>query len=284
MRRATAIAATLLAALLGGCGGSGEDTSSLRPPSPTSEGATHIHGLGVNPSDESLFIATHTGLFRAAPGEQRATRVGDKTQDTMGFTVTGEDEFLGSGHPDVRDQLPPLLGLIRSSDAGRSWDPISLLGEADFHVLRAAGTRIYGVNATDGRLMLSSDGGRTWARRIPPSGLIDLAADPGDADAIVASGEDRLLRSADAGRSWRPLSPRAGLLAWPSAAQLYLIDGSGLTWASSDHGRRWTKAGEIGGQPAAFVAHGGDLYAALHTNEVKISRDDGRTWALRAQP
>ena len=284
MRRVTTVAAILLAALLGGCGGSGEDTSSLRPPSPTSEGATHIHGLGVNPSDESLFIATHTGLFRAAPGEQRATRVGDKTQDTMGFTVTGEDEFLGSGHPDVRDQLSPLLGLIRSSDAGRSWDPISLLGEADFHVLRAAGTRIYGVNATDGRLMLSSDGGRTWARRVPPSGLIDLAADPGDADAIVASGEDRLLRSADAGRSWRPLSPRAGLLAWPSAAQLYLIDGSGLTWASSDQGRRWTKAGEIGGQPAAFVAHGGDLYAALHTNEVKISRDDGRTWALRAQP
>lgn len=273
----------MLAVLIAGCGGSDDDAPSFTPPSSSSEGATHIHGLGINPADDSLFIATHTGLFRAAAGERQASRVGDRMQDTMGFTVTGADEFLGSGHPDVRDSLPPLLGLIRSADAGRTWDPVSLLGEADFHVLRTAGSRIYGVNATDGRLMTSSDGGRTWARRTPPSGLIDLAADPHDPVRIIASGEDRLMRSADAGQTWRPLSRRAGLLAWPVRGGLYLVDGNGLVWTSSDGARSWEQIGNIGGSPAALATHEDDLYVALHTNEIKVTRDGGRTWTLRAR-
>ncbi|HEV2074924.1 MAG TPA: hypothetical protein VGR10_01655, partial [Thermoleophilaceae bacterium] len=49
----------------------------------------HVHGLGVDPADGSLFIATHSGLFRSEPGEETAERVGDSLQDTMGFTVVG---------------------------------------------------------------------------------------------------------------------------------------------------------------------------------------------------
>ena len=75
-------------------------------------GPIHVHGLGVNPADGALFVATHTGLFRAARGEMRAQRVGGRYQDTMGFAVVGPDRFLGSGHPDGHEQLPPFLGLI----------------------------------------------------------------------------------------------------------------------------------------------------------------------------
>ena len=102
-------------------------------------GPVHVHGLGINPADGALFIATHTGLWRSGLGESKSVRVGDNNQDTMGFTVIGRDRFLGSGHPDFRTDLPPLLGLIESNDGGRSWEPISLLGQADFHVLRSAG-------------------------------------------------------------------------------------------------------------------------------------------------
>jgi hypothetical protein len=282
MRRAVSIGVFLISTVIAGCGGSGGDGTSFAPPSASEEGAEHIHGLGINPADRSLLIATHTGLFRAADGERRARRVGDKAQDTMGFIVVGADEFLGSGHPDLRDSLPPLLGLIRSDDAGHSWQPVSLLGKADFHVLRAANSRLYGVNSADGRLMMSSDGGRTWAGRTPPTALVDLAADPADADHLVASGQDRLYESRDAGRTWRPLSSHAGLLAWPTRAELYLVDASGTTSRSADRGRTWEPMGEIGGQPAALAAHDRELYVALHTNEVKVSRDGGRHWELRA--
>jgi hypothetical protein len=52
----------------------------------------------------------------------------------MGLTVVGADRFLGSGHPDVQTDCPPLLRLIESTDAARSWPSVPLLGDADFHV------------------------------------------------------------------------------------------------------------------------------------------------------
>jgi hypothetical protein len=248
------------------------------------EAAAHIHGLGIDPADGALLIATHGGLFRAAPDERRAVRVGQGRQDTMGFTVIGPKRFLGSGHPDLGDDLPPLLGLIRSADAGRSWEPVSLLGEADFHVLRFAGGRIYGVNASDGTLLVSDDGGRTWQDRRPPGPLIDLAPHPARPDTLVAVGETRLYISRDGGRSWRPQAKQpVGLLAWSRGDGLYAVDLAGRVHRSSDAGRSWQPVGDIGGRPAAFAGHGDDLYVALHDNRVKTSSDNGRSWRLRAE-
>jgi hypothetical protein len=31
-------------------------------------GPVHVHGLGINPADDALFIATHTGLYRVDEG------------------------------------------------------------------------------------------------------------------------------------------------------------------------------------------------------------------------
>lgn len=267
----------LLAGLLAGCGG--DDARSLGV---SDAGAGHIHGLGVNPSDRSLYIATHLGLFRATPDQRAVTRVGDRHQDTMGFTVVGPDQFLGSGHPDARDDLPPLLGLIRSNDAGNAWTPVSLLGKADFHVLRTAGPRLYGFDATNGRLMVSSTAGRSWSERRPPSALLDLAVNPEDADHIVASGQDGLFASRNGGESWRSLAgaDRSGLLAWTDI--LVLVDGVGRVHRSTDAGHSFTRAGELGGQPAAVASYGRDLYVALHDNTIKRSRDGGQSWVLRA--
>ncbi len=70
----------------------------------------------------------------------------------MGFAITGPGTFLGSGHPDPREEdvRPPLLGLIESTDRGQSWERLSLHGEADFHALQAAHGRVYGYDATSG--------------------------------------------------------------------------------------------------------------------------------------
>ena len=245
-------------------------------------GVSHIHGVGINPADDSVVVATHTGLFRAGPGEARATRVGDRRQDTMGFTVVGPDRFLGSGHPDARDDLPPLLGLIRSDDAGRNWQPVSLLGEADFHVLRASGRRVYGVNSADGALMASPDGGRSWEERTPPGPLLDLAIDPRDTDRVVVSGERGLAVLRDGGKRWRALdAQRVGLLAWTDA--LVMVDAAGGVHASTDAGRSFEKVGSLGGQPAALAAHEDQLLAALHDNTVHVSADGWRTWTLRVR-
>lgn len=227
-------------------------------------------------------VATHSGLFRAGARERRVERVGDRRQDTMGFSVVGPRRFVGSGHPDARDDLPPLLGLIRSSDAGRTWQPVSLMGQADFHVLRTAGRLVYGVNSADGRLLVSADSGRTWRPRVPPGAVVDLLPLPGRSGEVIAATDDGLHLSRDSGATWRPLaSGRAGLLAAAGGAT-QLIDQAGVVHRSTNGGKSFDVVGDIGGRPAALTADGTDLYVALHTNEVKQSQDGGRTWRLRA--
>jgi hypothetical protein len=278
--------------LLAGAGLAACGSESGEPAEPSvgvgDPGPIHVHGLGVNPADGALFVATHTGLFRAAPGQPRARRVGDRFQDTMGFTVTGPDRFLGSGHPDGRDRLPPFLGLLRSTDAGRSWEPVSLLGERDFHVLEAADERIYGYGtdfeSRQASLLVSDADGRSWQQRTPPEPLLSLAIDPDDADEVIASGEEGIYSSSDAGQGWRPLADEAGLLAWPRAEALFLVRPDGSVARSADRGLSWQQAGHTGGRPAAFESAADELYVALHDGTVKRSADGGQNWQVRSRP
>jgi photosystem II stability/assembly factor-like uncharacterized protein len=201
----------------------------------------------------------------------------------MAFTVVGPDHFLGSGHPDVRQMqeegMPPHLGLIESTNAGRSWRPVSLLGEADFHVLRVDRERVLGLNT--GLLMISSDRGRTWSTVDAPVELVDIVVAPGERSRMVASGADGLYGSFDGGRVWRRLGDAVGLLAWPAANALYLVSADGSVSVSGDGGRTFELRSRVA-QPSAFLAvDATTLYVALHDSSVLISRDGGRTWASR---
>lgn len=257
--------------------------------SASDSGPVHVHALGVNPADDALFIATHTGLYRVGREDERAQRVDDRDQDTMGFTVVGPNRFLGSGHPDLRDDLPSHLGLIESVDAGGTWDSVSLLGQADFHVLRRAGSRVYGYDASNDRLLVSKDDGRTWQERPKPGPVLDLVVSPDDPKRILVTsigvGASGLFESRDDGRSWERLSGSIGLLAWPTSARLYVLSGTGDVLTSTTGGSGLVRRGEIGGQPAAFLAEApGELFAALHDGTIKWSRDGGATWAVRSTP
>lgn len=266
------------AALLAACGQESTDDVAAG-----GEAIEHVHGLGINPADDALFIATHDGLFRSPNGSTTAERVGESTQDTMGFTIAGPDRFLGSGHPGPGEDGPPNLGLIESGDAGLNWTGVSLAGEADFHVLRYVDERIYAVNGATGLIMISGDGGETWEERPPPAPVIDLAVDPGDPQRIVTSTEGGLFVSEDEGASWRPIDGEIGLVAWAEPAALYLVDAAGQVQLSEDGGGRWSDLGSIGGQPAALVAPADeDLYAALTDGTVMSSSDRGVSWEVRS--
>ncbi|MET8676156.1 hypothetical protein ABZW18_00755 [Streptomyces sp. NPDC004647] len=45
-------------------------------------GTGHLHGLGVDPTDGTLYAAGHLGVFRLGP--TGAVRIADRYQDTMG--------------------------------------------------------------------------------------------------------------------------------------------------------------------------------------------------------
>lgn len=245
----------------------------------------HIHGLGADPGSGTLYVATHHGLFQAANRRTRLERMGTSRQDIMGYSVVGPRHFIGSGHPDPAQNLPANLGLIESRDGGQTWKNVSLLGKADFHVLRSAGRRAYGVDSATGKLMVSSEGGRSWTQRTPPAAIIDLTIDPLDIQRVVVSTERGMFVSPNAGKGWRPLGgDAAGLLAWPARNALFLVDARGEVSRSTDTGKNLKRVGSIGGQPSAFASHGHELYAALANGNVVRSTDGGASWQVRATP
>lgn len=249
------------------------------------EPITHVHGLGLNPADGALFVATHEGMFRLQ-GDESATRVGSSYQDTMGFTVIGPDHFLGSGHPDVaglRDGLPGLLGLLESTDAGESWDPVSLLGEVDFHGLVAVHARVYAWDATSGRFMVSADR-QTWETRSNVD-LTGFAVDPNDAEHVIAATVGGLLESGDGARTWHSSEgPAAALLSWEVDAGLWAIESTGWVWRRAESGQ-WTNAGLLPGTPHAFLATPSALYVAVAGTDgataIHRSDDGARSWSVR---
>jgi hypothetical protein len=249
-------------------------------------GIVHVHALAFDPGDPSaLYVATHTGLFRL-DGENRAQRVGDECHDLMGFTVAGPGDFVASGHPDLRTQelqapgKPPLLGLVHSSDNGARWQPLSLLGEVDFHSLEVAHGLVYGSDSTSGRFMVSRDR-TTWETRSSLS-LADLAVSPTDADVVVASTEQGVVTSADGGRTWQRTTNQVFLVLDWTETGLYAIAPDGSVGISRNGGTNWLRQGSIGGRPEALVAgEEGRLAAAASNRGIVESQDGGQTWMVR---
>ena len=239
-------------------------------------GVGHAHGLGVDPADGSLYAATHFGLLRLEDG--RMHRVANRYQDTMGFEVLGPGRFLGSGHPDFREDHPPLLGLIESKDAGQSWTSLSLRGEADFHAIEAAHDRIYAYDSTSETFMVSDDG-RDWDRRSQLV-VLDFAVSPDDPEVVVAATELGLRRSTDGGRTWPTVAgaPDLTLVGWDR--ELFGISADGAVHASADEGLTWSPRGVVGGEPEAMTLEGRRLFVAVAERGILESGDGGRTFRV----
>lgn len=246
----------------------------------------HVHGLGVDPADGMLYAATHSGLYRV-PEDGDAERVADRHQDTMAFTVAGPGTFVGSGHPAPQDRdLPAHLGLIRSTDAGGTWDIVSLGGEADFHALRVAHGSIYGWDAVTGRLLVSGDEGQTWETR---SALVlrDLAVHPDDPEVLLGTTAQGLVRSGDGGRTWAPVpaAPPVVLLAWATASSLHGVAPDGTVHESTDGALTWTERGSVQAEPEALLVDDREgvatVYVAVSPGTILVSTDGGASFTTR---
>jgi hypothetical protein len=247
------------------------------------ESVAHVHGLGIDPTDGALHVATHNGLYRM-PDDGPVERVSADRHDFMGFTVAGPDRFLASGHPGIgtaafQELDRPLFGLIESTDGGRTWEPISLSGEVDFHALEAAHGNVYGFDSTSSRFLVSTDGGSTWDERsnIP---IADLAVDPADEDRIVVSTADGLAESTDGGRSWQLLDgPPVVFLDWHAERGLWGIDAQGTVHRLDDD--TWQAVQELAGSPQALLVHDNGVVAAVDDGSTVIhTSDDGQEWAV----
>ena len=233
----------------------------------------HVHGLAVDPADGELYAGTHYGIVRVS-AEGELTRIADRVQDFMGFTVVGPAHYLASGHPGEGQPGPSNLGLIESTDGGQTWTTLSLEGEADFHALDAAQGVIYGYSG--GRLMVT-DNKTDWTDLGAPS-IADLAVDPSQPQRLLLTTEQGLALSEDGGETIAllPGAPLLQLVAWsPDGTAVVGVAPDGTVHASTDGGRTWEERGQAGGAPEALGLNGEDVYVA--TDDAIVSSADGGT-------
>lgn len=239
------------------------------------EALSHIHGLGV--VDDRLYVATHHGLFTVST--DGLTMASEDDHDFMGFTVADSGEFLASGHPNSRDDLPGDLGLLESTDGGKTWSSLSLSGEVDFHALDAKGGTVVGLDSGTGELLTSTDR-ESWSSlgQLP---LVDVAISPAGEQTLLITTEDGPQLSTDAGQSFAVIggAPLLLLVEWPSSETIYGVSPDGAVHHSSDGGETWEQRGRLGGAPQAMaVAPDGAVYVALESSIV-VSADGGKTFA-----
>lgn len=275
--RALLAAVTIL--LIAGC--TAPVASTPAPPAATPPGnssglpSPHVHGIAIDPADDTVYLATHDGLFGYGTGT--STRVGPVI-DLMGFAAAGPSTFYASGHPGPGTALPNPVGLLSTRDAGRTWQPLSRQGESDFHALTAAP---FGVIAADRALRITEDG-RSWRELPIPTPPTALAAAP-DGSTILAATDTGLLRSTTRGDSWAPVdgTPPLQLLAWADADTAVGTTYDGAVHISDDAGLTWTPRARVGPAQAITAraaADGNVRVLVVDHSEILESADGGATF------
>jgi hypothetical protein len=258
----------------------------------------HIHGMGYAPDEHQLFVAAHDGFRIFTDG---AWRIPDlPAHDYMGYGAT-DDGFYSSGHPAPGSGLVNPLGLVKSTDGGKTLTKLALEGESDFHLMGVGyqNHAIYVLNpAPNSRLSAgmhySLDNGKTWqqsAMQGVTAQLIQLAVHPTEANIVALATEEGLFISANHGDTFERIGS-----AGPVTAVSFSPDGAGLFFGYNTLYRyeQASKAlhavqtpgisaddaiGYIAVNPAqpdeiAFATLRGDMY---------LSPDSGQSWQQIAQ-
>ncbi len=204
----------------------------------------HVHGLAYSSDGKRLMIPSHHGLAVYENGKW--SRGPGPQHDYMGFSATAKNLY-SSGHPAPGSGLVNPFGLIRSKDAGKTWDKLGLEGETDFHVLATS----WNTNAV-----------YVWnpapSSRLRRPGLHYTL---NDALAWKAARADGL-----AGE------PRA-LAVHPDDAALVAVATSEGLYLSRDSGERFAKSASAGeGLAVFFDLNGKDIWYSAYAGRATLLR------------
>lgn len=169
----------------------------------------HLHGLSFSSDGKQLLVPAHIGLVVFE--NNRWTIPNLPAHDYMGYAGVN-DGFYSSGHPDLRTDFVNPLGLVKSTDGGKSITTLAFDGETDFHTMAVGyeNHAIYVLNPSPNSelgigLYYSLDETATWQEsqlQGIEGNIIQIAVHPTDAQIVVAATEAGLFLSEDHGDSF----------------------------------------------------------------------------------
>ncbi len=181
-----------------------------------------------------LLLLCWVGVFAVAAAPAQWIHSDVSTLFPIRFAVAGPDVFLGSAY-----------GLFHSSDFGASWRPAdSALSGVQITGLGFSGNRLF-VGTETGKVLISSDTGKTWtASRIDST------------------------------------SPALLALTW-SGSVTFAGTSRGI-YRSLDSGMTWTRVDSTRTDVQVLLANGGSLFAGTHSHGAARSADSGAHWQTMA--
>lgn len=233
---------------------------------------SHIHS--VRAFGDQVVLGTHEGLFRYVDAKT-VQSMGPENFDIMGLAVFGK-KLYASGHPGPGSKLPEPVGLLLSTDGGKSWNKLGLQGEVDFHLLESAGSDMYGVDSGSGNLLYSNNAGKKWVSR-GKNVVSDIAINPEKVGSALALREGKLIstqksfvkiRAIDSTLTFTSLDWISGSLLATSGKSLY---------RSSDLGMTWGKLSDFP-ESVSTVTQSSKIIAVVAGNSIFRSIDGGKTF------
>lgn len=275
MRTVQAATAAIVLSLIGAscASGSGGDVT-----------IAHVHGLGV--TEDTLFVATHHGLYAYEDGEW-SQRSSDRA-DHMGFSLVSERLMFRSGHPETGGNL----GVQRSTDGGRTWQTLSNVTDApvDFHAMASSRSRPVAIYGWSQGLFRSMEDPEEWE----PVQAFGLPAQVGalavdDEGRVYASTPAGVSRSPKGGERWEAVSSELVFALATGGDELYAskTQGEGVI-RSSDGGESWDDVSEgLDASPIVALAASGNgrtVVAADQNASLWRSDNGGGTWTRVRTP
>ncbi len=190
--------------------------SAAATPPPTEEQwdvqIAQMRGLGFSADGRQLFIAANDGLHVFSDGVWSVPDL--PKHDYLGYEVT-DDGFYSSGYPDPATNLASPLGLVKSTDGGKTLTKLGFAGESAFNLVGVGyhNHAIYVFNGVpNSKLTLgihySLDDGQTW-QESALHGLKNspgrIAVHPTQANIVAIATEGGLLLSSDYGNTFEPV-------------------------------------------------------------------------------
>ena len=246
-----------------------------------------ISGVKGRPR-EAYFGATGGGLWKTVNGGMEWAPVtdGQITSSSVGAVAVAEtnpDEiFIGMGESCIRGNIQPGDGVYKSSDAGKTWTNVGFRNSDAISRIRIHPTNPdivfvadfgrYGTPSDERGLYKSSDGGKTWQRKLfkdNKSGAIDVSIDRRNPNVMYAA-------------LWEAYRVEYQMSSGGPGSGLYKSTDAGETWKEITHapGLPSGIVGKIG--VAVSGADSNRVYALVENDKGGLfsSDDAGATWKL----